>query len=88
MIYQVANREWKLWGRGGKQAAGEYGLFRNKNLAFYANGYVNENQGGGKTIVTTILLTEQMIAYLRKRLSKLALKCHVGFIISLMQPSV
>lgn len=48
VIYQVANREWKLWGRGGKQAA-EYGLFRNKNLAFYASGYVNENQGWGVT---------------------------------------
>lgn len=74
-------------GHGGKQAAGEYGLFRNKNLAFYANGYVNENRGG-EPIITRILLTEQMMAYLRKKLSKLALKCHVGFIISLIKPSV
>lgn len=35
----------KTLGAWGKQAAGEYGLFRKKNLAFYANGYVNENQG-------------------------------------------
>lgn len=78
----------KLWGHGGKQAAGEYGLFRNKNLAFYANGHVNENQGGKNPTVTTILLTERMIAYLRRRLSKLSLKCHVGFIISLIKRSV
>lgn len=33
---------------GEEQAAGEYELFRSKNVVFYANGCVNENQGEKK----------------------------------------
>lgn len=46
MIYQVANREQKLPGEGGRggegQASGEYELFRDKCLAFYVDGCTNK----------------------------------------------